>query len=294
MGNVLQNTGGNTLKIHGGGVFGSAAASVAAGSTLEINGLNAVDRVKVEDASCALYGNSVFTTDAGKTWFTNAQYTSNSMGMELNSTIGHNGFGEIGGVFDFSTCGFEGGKVVKGQEIWLRVKMKFPIGFTFNVNGRNKFMRLRAGHDDGSGGITSEGFNDLYINGLANADGDNSALHWIFEGVAMNWVFGNAPMTLADGNWHTYEMYLKLDNIKGSAGGTSMVRSWIDGVLQIESNARETLQTADSYLYNLNFFTYWDNAGATANQTWWADDLKLTTATPTATDASGNYMIGVS
>ncbi len=261
--------------------------------TLEMTFDSGVSGESIQSGDCIKYGEPVFTSTAGRTFYTEAESFGIGKSAELNVVQGSNGFGTLGGVINFPSCSnFDdlAGKITKGQEIWVSVRLKFPADFEFNQNGRNKFLRLRAFHDvDGS--PVSEGYNDLYINGPSGLG--EQPFHYIFEG-AQQWYFAGEPNDFFKlGYWNTIEFYLKLDNVKGSEGGESMVRVWIDGRLIGETNDRNILVYADSYISSLYFFTYWDNEGTHMDQKFWADDLTITTETPADRDQYGNPMIGV-
>jgi len=96
------------------------------------------------------------------------------------------------------------------------------------------------------------------------------------------------------GEWNTIEYYLRLDDQKGTEGGNSMVRTWVNGELLGETNDRNTLLTPESYIESLYMFTFWDNDGAHKTQKLWVDDIIVTSETPSNTDAFGNPMIGTS
>lgn len=265
----------------------------AVASTLKMTFDYGIPSERIQSGDCIKYGEPVFTSTAGRTFYTEAESFGPGKSAELNVIQGSTGFGTLGGVINFPSCtNFDdsAGKIIKGQEIWVSVKLKFPTGFEFNQEGRNKFLRLRTFHDvDGT--PVSEGYNDLYINGPSSGEGEQP-FHYIFEG-AQRWYWAGEPedfFTL--GYWNTVEFYLKLDNIKGSEGGDSMVRVWIDGKLIGETNDRNTLKFENSYISSLYFFTWWGNQGAHINQQFWADDLVITTETPTDRDQYGNPMIG--
>jgi hypothetical protein len=248
---------------------------------------------KIVSSSCLKYGEPVFTSDAGMTYYSDKESVGPGMSAEINVPKGLTGFGNIGGIVNFPKCFNSNGRIYKGQEIWISVKLKFPLGFEFNVNGRNKFLRLRTFHGDGNSKV-SEGHNDLYINAPpGSSPGKDQPFHYIFEGAQEWYAMGNPEDFFDIGTWNTVEYYLKLDNIKGTDGGESTVRVWIDGKLIGESFDRVSLQRSDSYIESLYFFTYWDNDGAIKDQKFWADDLVITTDMPGDRDSSGNPMIGV-
>ena len=71
------------------------------------------------------------------------------------------------------------------------------------------------------------------------------------------------------------------------------VRVWVDGELIGDITDRRTLNREDSFLESFNFFTYWDNDGAHQTQSFYADDLTITSETPLDVDEHGNPFIGM-
>jgi hypothetical protein len=194
-----------------------------------------------------------------------------------------------GGLFFFEELSDWGGRnLVKHDEFWCRLRIKFPVGWLWNA-GRNKFFRFRTLHDDPAS--ISEGYNDLYIDSH-HQNGGNFA--YISEGGA-GFFFGMGPATVPFtlGQWHTIEFYLKLDNINGPDGGLSMMRMWKDGILLGETDAHENLAQGDSYVRQFNLFTFFGNEPSTQAQACHCDDLILRTSRPAAQDAGGNYFIGL-
>lgn len=174
----------------------------------------------------------------------------------------------------------------------MRLRLKFPNGFEFNKNGRNKFLRLRTFHGD----RISEGYNDLYIDatpGTDNWDGGYAPYQFIFEGAQQWYRAGKAEDFFQLGKWNTIEYQIRLDDKKKSQGGNSLVRIWYNGKLVGETTERQTLQRPDSYVESLYLFTYWDNNGAHKSQKLYVDDLVVTSDKPSSRDANGNPFIGV-
>lgn len=245
----------------------------------------------VQSAGCSLYGEPVFTGAAGKTLYNSDESFTGSQSAEVNTTAGEQGFGNFGGIIEFESCSKYGGRrLVKGDEIWVRLRIKFPIGWEYDPTGLNKFLRFRVFHDDPA--PISEGYNDLYIDG--NIGRFATPFVYIFEGEGGQEWF---PIGVADdlftlGKWHTVEFYLFLDNIKGTSTGNSMVRFWMDGILLGETNDRNTLGQADSYIDRFQLFTWWSNDGAEKSQKVFIDDLVITTEIPPNRDLLGNPMIG--
>ncbi len=267
----------------------------AAAFTISINGDDGVHGENVRSSTCQQSNEESFTSDSGGTFYTNAESYSGGKSIELNITEGSLGFGELGGIINFPNCAHVGGKrLVKGDEIWVRLRIKFPNNFEFNQNGRNKFLRLRTFHFEGATKV-SEGYNDLYIDGPPGTElskpGGYAPFQFIFEG-AQNWYRMNSDF-FAMGKWNTIEYYIRLDEKTGPEGGNSMVRVWLDGNLIGETDERRTLQRADSFIESLYLFTYWDNNGAHISQKLWIDDLEITTDTPSTQDLNGNPFVGI-
>lgn len=261
--------------------------------TLKISGDQGVPGERVQSQTCELAGEDAFTSSAGGTYYTKEQVYSGAGALELNIMEGQKGFGTLGGILRFANCAHAGGRnVVKGEGIWVRLRIKFPVGFEFNQNGRNKFLRLRTFHED-AGVKVSEGYNDLYLDAPPGVDSKYgyTPFDFIFEG-AQRWYYGGKDF-LKLGEWNTIEYYIRLDDKSALEGGESLVRIWHNGVLVGETRERNTLTRPDSYVESLYLFTYWDNEGAHITQKFWVDDIVLTTDEPAARDAAGNPYVGL-
>ena len=130
MSNVLQNTGGNTLKVHGGGVFGSAAAP----------------------ASAALFTDDFSTGDVSKSndyfrWYYTAVPTVGTESDKIESVLGPNGVDNVNAfTFTFGTwqeLGFsltkptdlvrtsrEAVSATNYPEVWMSYDMFIPANYT--------------------------------------------------------------------------------------------------------------------------------------------------------------------
>ncbi len=276
-------------------LFYCTFTGVAAAFTITIDGDDGTAGENVRSSNCQQSNEESFTSDSGGTFYTDAESYSGGKALELNIKKGSLGFGELGGIINFPDCAHVGGKkLVKGDEIWVRLRIKFPNGFEFNQTGKNKFLRLRTFHVEGSTKV-SEGYNDLYIDGPPGTElwkpGGYAPFQFIFEG-AQNWYRMNSDF-FTMGKWNTIEYYIRLDDKTGPEGGNSMVRVWLDGNLIGETNERRTLGRADSFIESLYLFTYWNNVGAHISQKFWVDDLKITSDTPLTHDTQGNPFIGL-
>lgn len=191
---------------------------------------------------------------------------------------GAEGFGAFGGIYDFPS------HVTEGQELWVRVRVFWPDGFSWNANPWLKFLRI---HTTDSGG-SNHGYDDWYI----DIDGSTHTHRFIYEGEQVWYRFGGKTNDPQHNTWETYEMYIKFDDVPASQGGQSVVRFWKNGVLIGETSDRETLNNSSVFAESFYIFTYW-NGGAPQTQSMYVDDVIITTDTPNATDAAGNPYIGV-
>ena len=200
----------------------------------------------VQSAGGVLNGAAVFTSDASRTTYTDIESYSGYKSIRTAVEQGSTGFGQLGGVYTFSSAGRD--NLVKGDEIWVRLRMK--LGSTWQWNsGRNKFLRYRVYSSSGE----SRGYNDLYFDGNRS---DGGVYSFIFEG-EHNWYHFQGPLTdlPSKSGWKTIEFYMKLDDKNGSEGGDSMIRLWLDGVLIGESAQRRTLVSDTDVVRYFSLFT---------------------------------------
>jgi len=270
------------------------------GFTISISGNEGTVGEQVISSTGEQSGEQSFISDSSGTFYTDEESFSGGKSLEMNIMEGFRGFGSFGGIMEFPSYTEIGGqRLVKGDEIWVRLRIKFPSDFEFNQNGRNKFLRLRTFNGEGASKV-SEGYNDLYLNAPPGVSaGGNAPFQYIFEG-AQKWYnmgeygeAGEGGQFPALGEWHTIEYYLRLDDQKGTEGGNSMVRTWVNGELIGETNDRNTLVTPTSYIESLYMFTFWDDDGAHRTQKLWVDDIIVTSDTPLARDAQGNPFVGL-
>ena len=261
------------------------------GMKIIVTGDGATAGESAVDVSCSLAGEQSFTSDGSRTIYTSEKSYSASTSIKLTAPEGKTGFGSFGGIINFPNCSeADGRRLVKGDEIWTRVRLYIPSDWEFN-SGRNKFLRYRVFNGEGDN-AKSEGYNDLYIDG--NPDVRNwQPFHFIFEGDPSWFSMGDESSFFERDAWTTVEMYLKLDNKKKSEGGDARVRVWINGLLIGDTGERKTLKTATSYIESLNFFTYYGNETSPKNQSIYIDDLIVTTESPLTKDVSGNRYIGL-
>ena len=310
MGNVLQDTGGNTLKVLAGGGYGSVGDGIS-GWTINMDMNSGTLETRVQDYVDA--SQPAFTEAAGRTYYSDGDGVATPFGsrcarmtldpadqFEADGTTEKGGWGQWGGVVNFSTIGVA--EPAKGDEVWVSMKMFMPAGFNYQASPDMKFMRLRANN----GSDVFEGYNDWYFTpddgGWDFVDGSNQSFpFWFIKETTQNvkHYFGaNDTLGTANsvdrpvrGTWETYEMYLKLDESSVDLGGTSRVRVWKNDKLLVDATDIETLGTATSYLTRFHIFTYFNGGIPSPAQSLYVDDLIITTTPPTNTDASGNLRI---
>lgn len=200
-------------------------------------------------------------------------------------TGGEFGFGEWGGILAFPE------KLLKGDEVWIRVRNYFPVGFDYSADPWLKFLRVSTNQSNGD----NRGYNDWYI----NKKGDLPPFRFIYEGrqdLAWHKV-GEASHAIKLGVWETYEFYIKFDTKSVDEGGSGRMRAWKNGVLMKDMTDRATLNSATDYSERLHIFTYWndstDPVGAPKSQSSYIDDVVITNERPLNTDSFGNSAIGM-
>ena len=199
---------------------------------------------------------------------------------------GATAFGTWGGIIDFASYGVT--NLVKGDEIWIRVHTFMPAGFDYNSNAEGNLLKFMRVHTR-TASNTNIGYNEWYITPTTNPFASHQ---FIYEG-EQKWSYVNDLSQRPQlGVWETYEFYLKLDDVPAASGGQARARFWKNGALILDVADRQTLQNPGVFVDRMHFFTYW-NGGSPQTQQMYIDDLIITTAPPSNTDASGNPFIGV-
>jgi hypothetical protein len=185
----------------------------------------------------------------------------------------------FGGIKYFPT------KLRHGQELWVRFRVYWPAGFDWSATPWLKFFRVHTRSHD----VANEGYVDWYIN---NPQRSADPPFQIIKEIDDRWhLLGHDPQDdPKTGVWETYEMHYVFDTKPVSMGGRARVQAWKNGVLLSDIRDMRTLETEKSYA-ELFEFAYW-NGGAPKDQSWFIDDVELTTVTPSDRDAAGNPMIG--
>lgn len=262
---------------------------------------------KAESGTCNPGGDPVTIYASSESYYTDEQSYGPGQAAELNIRSGEDGYGNFGGIITLDSCG--GRQLVKGDEIWISIRTKFPLGFNYTANPRLKFLRIRTKKFDGCVTDCNEGYIDWYINRPGSIQGwYNDSGKWveypdipygiIKEAVSaplQNWkYFGTKSTSIALDQWITYEWYVKLDSKSVANGGEAVIRAWKDGELLTEITDRRTLDTDNSIATDFLFFTYW-NGLSPKSQKMYIDDLKIVASpdVPSETDANSNPVIGM-
>lgn len=234
-----------------------------------------------------------FHDAAGQSRYADTPALSGSMSGSVTATAGETGFGRWGGTFTFPE------PLAQGDEIWYRVNVYYPTGWTFQCNGCNqglKFMRIATTSATGGnqgylstligGGVGVSGVSAGTTGGLINVDSE--VPNGFYDGhVTMAERFGVGTPIQRD-QWHTYEMYVKFSSVRNQA----IYRVWQDGNLIFEDKISGTLVSPTSISGRAMIYTFWNN-GAPKTQTSYVDDIVITNEVPGRRDAHGNPYIGV-
>ncbi|MCG3169178.1 MAG: hypothetical protein CALGDGBN_00691 [Pseudomonadales bacterium] len=228
-------------------------------------------------------GGGAFTTAAGKSYYTTDVSYEGGVAVELNINEGCKCWGTWGGVITHPAY------LKKGDELWFRVRTYMPLGFNWDSYGEGGHLKFIRFHTRAPGGV-NEGYDDWYINPKAiSADISHK---FIFEGEQKWATAADKSMFPVLGQWETYEMYVRFDDVSVDMGGAGRVRMWKNGVLLRDITSRKTLLTPDSLSDRTHLFTYW-NGGAPQTQKMYVDDIVLTSDRPSSVDAHGNPYVGV-
>lgn len=185
----------------------------------------------------------------------------------------------FGGIREFPT------RLGPGSELWIRFRVYWPAGFDWTARPFLKFFRVHTQSPTRS----NEGYVDWYVNNPERVSDPPFQIIKEYEDI---WhYFGVDPIDdPRTGVWETYEAHYVFDTVPVSRGGRARVQAWKNGVLLADIRDMRTLETPASYAHQLQF-SYW-NGGAPKSQSWYVDDIRLTTVRPSARDAWGNPMIG--
>jgi hypothetical protein len=117
------------------------------------------------------------------------------------------------------------------KEIFARWYMKFPVGFEAYFSTGETFKLTRARFGITAGAWTTEFYFD--VKGAYITTG-NFSFYWTKEGPVRRTALTLTQLGVMDGNWHCYELNLKMNSATGVSDGA--MHFWIDGVeKQIDS-----------------------------------------------------------
>ncbi|MBW3225626.1 polysaccharide lyase [Marinobacter adhaerens] len=217
-----------------------------------------------------------FDGAAGGSFITDEKVLNGEKAAKLTVTGGSTAFGEWGGIINFPEA------LGKGEEVWFSVNTFFPEGFDYDSSGEGwhlKFLRVHTSTTSGE----NRGYNDWYL----NPEGSTIPHKYICECQQRWFDFGTRSEEIQRGQWESYEMYIKFDDVPQDEGGTALVRVWKNGKLLREITGAKTLYGPDDISSRAHLFTYW-NGGAPKTQFMYVDDIIITNETPNFRDAFGN------
>jgi hypothetical protein len=235
-----------------------------------------------------------FTGDANKTVYTKDDAFGLGESAQLTVDKGTSGFGNFGGILKLDKC--VGEELKEGDEIWIRLRMKFPYNWMFTPGERLKFIRLRAYTPSGDA-IT---YNDFE---LSHPDGPGETFHpfhYIPEFDADGgWkLLGDPSQYINFGVWETYEVYFKINYITADEDPVNGARvvAWKNGKLVGEVTDKRTLPGPGHTIRDFYLFTWWNGhqgkGDAPQTQSVLIDDLRITNERPEVKNGD-YYMIGI-
>ncbi len=192
-------------------------------------------------------GQKVAGLDAGGgTRYTKEHFYDEGQGAVLSALRGRENFGQWGGRIHFPR------KLLKGDELWWRVRTRWPKDMDYSAMPRLKFLRIHTSSAAGK----NRGYNDIYI----NPPGSEVPFQYIYEGEHKWTMLCDQTQAIVPDQWETYEYYLKLDNVPVADGGGARIRFYKNGALLKDITDRKTLKQADDYADAALLFTYWNSS----------------------------------
>lgn len=218
-----------------------------------------------------------FTDAAGLTVFTDEDGFDSHQAARLTIKKGTGGFGKWGGIINLPGCVND---VLKpGDELWLRIRMKFPRNWMFTKGQRLKFIRLRTYDPQGK----ASSYVDFQLShpGQPEKSGRFAPFNFISEFDAGNgWSLIGKPEQYIDfGVWETYEVYFKINYITADQDPVhgSRIIAWKNGKLAGEATGKKTIQARGYTIRDIYLFTYWNSArdkrGPPQTQSLFIDDI---------------------
>jgi hypothetical protein len=169
------------------------------------------------------------------------------------------------------------------KELWIRWYMRYQPGFNWDKLSYDKMLYIHTG------GSSKDAIPEWTSGGYAVIAQGSPNYHQLH-----NYDYGWADVmggSASDGQWHMFEVYLKMD----SGGYTGRGRFWIDGVLRGENLAmnwsgdNSTAQQGWTYFHFHSNQSLVNNGGAAYVD---YDDIAVYNSIPPSVDAHGNPFIG--
>lgn len=221
-----------------------------------------------------------FTDAAGLTVFTDEDGFGSTQAARLTIKKGTGGFGRWGGIINLPGCVRD--VLEPGDELWFRVRMKFPNDWVFTKGERLKFLRLRTYDPEGK----ASSYVDFQLSHPAQPDKSSpfAPFHFISEfDAGEGWSLMGEPEQYIDfGVWETYEVYFKINYItadKDPVNGSRII-AWKNGKRVGEVTGKKTVQGRGYTIRDIYLFTYWNGVrgkgDAPKTQSLLIDDVWIT------------------
>lgn len=238
-----------------------------------------------------------FHGQAGDSKIISTPVFSGVQAASVTATKGESGFGTWGGGIEFPS------DLKQGDEVWFRVVVRYPDGWTFGCNSCTegmKFMRLHVASSSGSnrGYIhtfirkNNDGEDHLLVSTEINNKNSSPAGNSLQDNYPANFDRADFSPKIERDRWYTFEMYVKF-----AADGSGAYRLWQDGELVFEADHYQSLISSTDKSDRVYIYTYWNNGvnkdgGPPQTQTAYIDDIIITSDTPANVDSQGNPYIG--
>lgn len=227
-----------------------------------------------------------FHGTAGDSKYVSSPVNTGAQAGSVSVQGGTEGFGSWGGGFNFPA------ELHTGDEVWFRVYVYYPSGWSFDCGGCTQGMKFMRIHTASAGGA-NEGYEDVLIKG-GTTGGLIEASCYEIDGTNCHTNNNNGALLHGLGTpvprdkWQAFEQYVKFSSVAGQG----IYRLWQDGVLIFEDTKTVTLRSPTSKSDFIYLYTYWNN-GAPKTQTSYVDSIVITSDTPAQKDAKGNPYIGL-
>lgn len=169
------------------------------------------------------------------------------------------------------------------KEMWIRWYSRHQLGWSFSNLEDDKNLYIW------SAGNVTQVIPEFYQNSYrltAQATPDPNPV--ITAGWGWNQVMGGST---GDGQWHCFEIYLKMD----TNGSNGVGRFWVDGILRASNTAVNWSNNNTTAQQGWDHFYFEENQKYISNGPWYVDydDVVVYNTTPPNTDSYGNPMIGL-